>query len=82
MERRDEATGRGPYLKCGRVGKPITRVMDLGENANVGDSERGMNMTGGQGAIVIKCNKNPTKFHVITSKAIMKLKAASKAERD
>jgi hypothetical protein len=29
LERRDEQTGCGPYLKYGRKGKPIKHVMDL-----------------------------------------------------
>ncbi len=82
LEKRDDLTGRGPYLKCGRVGGRITRCVNLAEHANIGESDRSMNMTGGQGAIVIKSQKNSTKFCVITSKIEMKLKAKTMKERD
>ena len=75
LEKRDEATGKGPYLKSGRLGQTITRCVDLGEHANVGEADRVTNMTGGQGAIVIKSIKDTTKFRVIASKVVMKLKA-------
>jgi hypothetical protein len=75
LEKRDEATGKGPYLKSGRLGQTITRCVDLGEHANVGEADRVANMAGGQGAIVIKSIKDTTKFRVIASKMVMKLKA-------
>jgi hypothetical protein len=77
LERKDDLSGRGPFLKCGPVGGRITRCVDLGENANAGISDRSTNMTGGQGAIVIKSKKNNTKFYVIAAKSEMKLKARS-----
>ena len=30
-ERKDETTGAGPYLKFGKKGKPVTTVLDLGQ---------------------------------------------------
>ena len=36
LERRDEKTGKGPCLKCGRLGSVITRCIDLGQHANLG----------------------------------------------
>lgn len=41
----------------------------------MGEADRSTNMTGGQGAIVIKSIKDTTKFRVIASKVDMKLKA-------
>ena len=75
LEKIDEITGAGPYLKYGRVGKPITSAIDLIPNQN--ESHETWN-----GTHVIKEHGSRRKFKVITEEVSLSLKAETTEERE
>jgi hypothetical protein len=58
-ERKDESTGAGPYLKFGKKGKPVTTVLDLGQEGvevlRVTGSQRKFRINAGTAQHTMKC---------------------------
>jgi hypothetical protein len=59
LEKKDEFSGNGPYLKYGRKGKPITAVIDLCTKTS--EASEGIN-----GVHVIKDQSSKRKFKIFT----------------
>ena len=76
LEKRDEITGAGPFLKYGRVGKPVSAVIDL--SLKPATALEGVSST----HVFKDQGKSRTKFKLITEEVSLSLKAESPEERD
>ena len=75
LEKSDELTGLGPYLKYGKAGKNVTVCMDLSDHSK------------GEGAVsrgflIVKEPTSNSRFKIITPKTTLCLKAESRDQRE
>ncbi len=73
LERRDEQTGQGPYLKYGPKGKTVKHAVDLSYRP----VDEGFN-----GVLVVKQPESKRKFKVVTQELTVYLKAETAEERE
>jgi len=57
LEKRDELTGTGPYLKYGKKGKAVSNVIDLGASNDLNQQDS---------TFIVKNNDQGSKFKIIT----------------
>ena len=75
LEKKDEATGLGPYLKYGRKGKPVSALIDLSHKEI--EHTEGLN-----GILVIRNPDSKRKFKIVTEDVTLAVKAETAEERD
>ena len=75
LEKRDDFTGLGPYLKYGKIGKNVSYCLDLTETTK----SDGLNS---RSFLLVKEPNSSTKFKIVTPHLTLYLKAETRDSRE